>query len=130
MNSTTLKSIIGILLASVVGVGVAWAGGQGSETVLGIPIFWLAVGGAYLIQWLVFILAFILKTEKFYDLTGSLTYITLTTASVLLIPQIDKRAALILVLVVVWATRLGTFLFNRVHAADSLYGQIRQRDIR
>ena len=114
MNASTLKSLAGVLLAVVVGVGVAWAGGRGGETVLGIPIFWIVVGGAYLVQWLAFIIAFIQKTEKFYDLTGSLTYITLTTLTVLLIPQIDHRAVLLLVLVVVWAARLGTFLFTRV----------------
>lgn len=32
----------------------------------------------------------------------------------MLIPQIDRRAVLLLVVVVIWATRLGTFLFGRV----------------
>lgn len=127
MNKSTIKSLIGVLLATAVGLGVAWAGGQSSETVLGIPIFWIVVGGAYLIQWLAFILAFIQKTEKFYDLTGSLTYITLTTLTVLLIPQINGRAVLLLVLVVVWAARLGTFLFNRVLKAgkDDRFDEIK-----
>ena len=127
MNGSTIKSLIGVLLAVAVGVGVALAGGQGSETVLGVPIFWLAVGGAYLFQWVAFIIAFSLKTEKFYDLTGSLTYISLTTAAVLLIPSIDDRAALLLVLVVVWAARLGTFLFNRILKAgkDDRFDEIK-----
>jgi steroid 5-alpha reductase family enzyme len=127
MNASTLKSLAGALLAAVVGVGVAWAGGRGGETVLGIPIFWIVVGGAYLVQWLAFIIAFIQKTEKFYDLTGSLTYITLTTLTVLLIPQIDHRAVLLLVLVVVWAARLGTFLFTRVLKAgkDDRFDEIK-----
>jgi len=114
MDSAIIKNIIGILLALGVGVGVALAGGQGGAEVLGIPIIWLAVGGAYLIQWIAFIIAFAQKSEKFYDLTGSLTYITITTTAVLLIPEIDDRAVLLLVLVVVWAARLGTFLFNRI----------------
>lgn len=123
----TIKNLVGVLLAAAVGVGMAWAGGQNGEMVTGVPIFWLAVGGAYLVQWLVFILAFIFKTEKFYDLTGSLTYITLTTVAVLLAPQIDDRSALLLVLVVVWAARLGTFLFNRVLKAgkDDRFDEIK-----
>ena len=109
-----MANIIGIILAIAVGVGVAFAGNQDSAQVLGLPIFMLIIIGAYLIQWIVFIIAYIQKSEKYFDLTGSLTYITLTTLAVLLIPNIDRRAALLLVMVIVWATRLGTFLFSRV----------------
>jgi len=113
MNKT-FGNIIGMILAIAAGVGMAFAGGQGSIQVLGVPLFMLIVGGAYLIQWIAFIFAYFQKSERFYDLTGSLTYITLATAAVLLIPNIDRRAVLLLVLVGVWATRLGTFLFERV----------------
>ena len=114
MNKKDFTSLIATLIATAVGVGVAWAGGQNGAEILGVPIFWLAIGTAYLIQWIVFIFAYLKKSERFYDLTGSLTYLTITTASVLLIPEIDDRAVLLLVLVVIWATRLGTFLFGRV----------------
>jgi steroid 5-alpha reductase family enzyme len=113
MNKT-IANIIGIILAIAVGVGVALAGSQGSVQVGGLPLFMLIVAGAYLVQWIVFIFAFLQKSERFFDLTGSLTYITLATTAVLLIPRIDRRAILLLVVVVVWATRLGTFLFGRV----------------
>ena len=113
MNKS-IGNMIGIILAIAVGVGVAFAGSQGGVQVLGAPLFMLLIIGAYLIQWIVFIFAFIQKSERFFDLTGSLTYISLATAAVLLIPTIDRRAVLLLVLVVIWATRLGTFLFGRV----------------
>jgi steroid 5-alpha reductase family enzyme len=113
MNKS-IGNIIGIILAIAVGVGIAFAGGQGSVQVLGLPLFMLLIIAAYLIQWVVFIFAYIQKSERFFDLTGSLTYITLAAAAVLLIPNIDRRAVLLLVVVVVWATRLGTFLFARV----------------
>lgn len=114
MNGSTFKSLIGILVAVLIGGAIAVAGSQESTEVFSIPIFMLAVGGAFLVQWIVFIIAFLKKSEKFFDLTGSLTYISITTMAVLLIPTIDKRSVLLLVLVVVWATRLGTFLFARV----------------
>jgi len=113
MNKT-IGNIIGIILAIAVGVGIAIAGSQGSVQVLGLPLFMLLVIGAYLIQWIVFIFAYLSKSERFFDLTGSLTYISLATAAVLLVPNIDRRAVLLLVVVVIWATRLGTFLFGRV----------------
>jgi steroid 5-alpha reductase family enzyme len=110
----SLANIIGIILAVAVGVGIAFAGGQGSVQVGGLPLFMLLILAAYLVQWVVFVFAYLQKSERFFDLTGSLTYISLATAAVLLIPNIDRRAALLLVLVVIWATRLGTFLFGRV----------------
>jgi steroid 5-alpha reductase family enzyme len=113
MNKS-IGNIIGIIVAVAVGVGVAFAGGQGSVALFGVPLFMLIIASAYLIQWIVFVFAYIQKSEKFFDLTGSLTYTVLATSAVLLIPKIDQRAVLLLVLVVIWATRLGTFLFGRV----------------
>jgi steroid 5-alpha reductase family enzyme len=115
MNGSAVKSIIGVLIAVLLAGGIALAGSQGGYEVFSIPILFLAVGGAFLIQWVAFIIAYLRKSERFYDLTGSLTYITLTTLSVLAIPEIDDRAVLLMTLVMVWATRLGTFLFTRVY---------------
>ena len=127
MEKSNIKNFIGVILAAFVGVGVGIAGNQGSVQIWGLPGFLLAVIGAYLIQWIAFIIAYRLKTEKFYDLTGSITYISITTFLVLSIPQIDDRAALLLVLVVVWAARLGTFLFTRVikEGSDSRFDEIK-----
>jgi steroid 5-alpha reductase family enzyme len=108
-------------------LGVGFAGSQGSEKIWGLPIFLIAVGMAYIIQWIAFFIAYQLKTEKFYDLTGSLTYISITTFTLFAVPEISHRAVLLLVLVVVWATRLGTFLFNRVikEGQDSRFEEIK-----
>jgi len=114
MKNTTQTSFIGIILAIALGTGLAIAGSQSSAAVSGIPIFALMIGIAFAIQWLVFIIAYVLKSEKFFDLTGSLTYITVMTSAILLSPSADNRSLVLLVLVLMWATRLGTFLFNRV----------------
>jgi len=111
-----------IIFPSLVLIGylVALAGSQGGATLGGVPIFMLAVGLAFLIQWLVFIPAYIFQTEKFFDLTGSLTYITVTGVAVCYarysVP-LDTRTVLLAVLVIVWALRLGTFLFSRIRKA-------------
>ncbi len=125
MNS--VKSIIGTILAVLLGVGIGISVSQGGTTLWGIPSFLLAVIGVYLIQWIAFFIAFRLKTEKFYDLIGSITYISISTLLVLSLPQIDNRAVLLLVLVIVWAARLGTFLFTRVikEGSDSRFEAIK-----
>jgi steroid 5-alpha reductase family enzyme len=81
------------------------------------PLFAGLVGLAFLIQWIVFIPSYVRQTEHFFDLTGSATYITVTVLAVVLSPVIDGRSLLLLALVVVWALRLGSFLFRRVHKA-------------
>ena len=76
------------------------AGSQGGASVLGIPLFAFSVGLAFVIQWLVFIPAYILQSEKFFDLTGSITYISVTILAVLLGPVVDGRSILLMALVV------------------------------
>ncbi len=117
MKKADRNALLAVLISILVGAGVAWAGSQNGGTVGGIPIFALAVGMAFAIQWLVFIPSYLLRTESFYDLTGSITYISVTLVAVLLSPEIDGRSILLLGLVVIWAARLGTFLFRRIRKA-------------
>ena len=85
------------------------------------------VGLAFLIQWLVFIPAYLRQTEKFFDLTGSLTYITLITLALILSKAFDGRSILLFSLVIIWATRLGVFLSRRVKKAgkDDRFDEIK-----
>lgn len=110
-------SLAVILVVVAIGALVAIAGSQGGATIGGLPAFALAVGAAFVIQWLVYIHAWAKRTEKYFDLTGSLTYITITVLLVVLTPGLDARAYLLAALVVVWAARLGTFLFRRISRA-------------
>ena len=117
MEKEDRTALVAVPLVILIGAGVAWAGSQGGGRVAGIPIFALCVGLAFLIQWLGFIAAYLLKTEKFFDLTGSVTYISVTILAVLLSPTVDDRSALLMAPVLIWATRLGTFLFGRIMQA-------------
>jgi steroid 5-alpha reductase family enzyme len=117
MKKTDRNALIAFPTVILIGLGIAWAGSQGGASVLGIPIFAFSVGLAFAVQWLAFILAYLLQTESFFDLTGSLTYISVTAMAVLLSPVVDGRSILLLALVVIWATRLGTFLFRRIRKA-------------
>ena len=120
------------LAAVTIGALIAWAGSQGGVSIGGVPVFALAVGLAFLVQWLVFIPSYVAKTERYYDLTGSLTYISVTVLAVLLSGATDVRSLLLLVLVLVWAVRLGTFLFRRVRRAgkDDRFDEIKRSFLR
>jgi len=132
MKKTERNALIAFPIVILIGLGIAWAGSQGGASALGIPIFALAVGLAFAIQWLVFIPAYLRQDESFFDLTGSLTYISVTTIAVLLSPVVDGRSILLLALVLIWAGRLGTFLFRRVRKAgkDTRFDEIKPSFIR
>ena len=72
------------------------------------------------VQWIVFIHAGGFfgneRTEKYYDLTGSLTFIsTLALSLFLLNGKITTRHIILSTFVAVWSARLGLFLFTRIH---------------
>lgn len=117
MKKTDRSSLVIFPILVLIGFLVALAGSQGGASVAGIPVFGLSVGLAFLIQWLVFIPAYWFQTEKFFDLTGGLTYISVTILAVLASPVVGGRSLLLASLVVIWAIRLGTFLFRRIQKA-------------
>ena len=72
----------------------------------------------FVIQWIAYIPAFIFKTEKFYDLTGSLTYISailFALYSTNTFQSFNFGGLIIGAAIIIWAIRLGSFLFNRIH---------------
>jgi len=132
MKKSDRNALIALPLVILIGAGVAYTGSQGGMSVRGVPLFALAVGLAFLIQWVVFIPAYLLQSEKFFDLTGSVTYITVTTLTVLLSPVVDDRSVLLMALVLIWAARLGTFLFTRIlkEGKDARFDDIKPSFIR
>ena len=71
----------------------------------------------FCIQWVSFIPAFIFQTEKFYDLTGSITYLTAVFYTLHVTGSNNLSDLIIVACVAVWAIRLGSFLFMRIHKA-------------
>jgi steroid 5-alpha reductase family enzyme len=119
MDKEAQRAFIALPIVLIVAFGLAVAGSQGGSVVFGFPLFAMCIALAFIIQWVAFIPAFINQTETFYDLTGSITYITVITVAVLLSPAVDARSYLLLTIVVVWAIRLGSFLFRRIRATGS-----------
>lgn len=132
MSKPDRSALFAIPVIVLIGLGVALAGGQGGATAYGIPIFWLAVGLAFAIQWVAFVPAYLIATEKFFDLIGSVTYLSVAAMAVLLAPTVDGRALLLWALASIWAARLGFFLFRRVHRAgkDGRFDEIKTSFLR
>ena len=118
MNDT-LKEYVTITVAVCISVLVALASAQGSLISGEYPVLFICLFIAFIIQWIVFLPSFYFSTERFYDLTGSITYmIVIVTAlyhkSEFIGSRSDLRSLLIAGFVIIWALRLGSFLFLRV----------------
>jgi steroid 5-alpha reductase family enzyme len=128
MKKEDRGSIIGVVVVVLIGAGLALAGSQGGHTVAGLPVYALCIAVAFLIQWIAFVPAWFNRTEKFYDLTGGITYITVTALALLLTPDADARSLLLAGIVIVWSVRLASFLFLRIRAAgeDRRFREIKE----
>jgi len=131
MKKSDRTALVALPIVIVLGYLVALAGSQGGATVAEHPIFALSVGLAFLIQWLAFIPAYLLQTEKFFDLTGGITYVIIVIVTQYF-SGIDARSMLLSTLVMVWAVRLGSFLFRRIQKAgkDVRFDEIKPSFIR
>jgi len=80
------------------------------------------------INWVAFVPSFAKRTEHYYDLVGSVTYLSTTLLALVLASPAGARGWLLTGLIVIWAGRLGTFLFQRVKAAgkDGRFDAIKQ----
>lgn len=127
MDRSVLIALISLPFTLLIAFALAWAGSQGSAAAFGWPLFALGVGASMLIQWLAFIPAWLLRTEKFYDLVGSLSFLMITLLALAWSPDPDSRTFLLAGLVSIWAVRLGSFLFYRIlHAgSDARFDEIK-----
>ena len=128
MDNSARRAMIAVPIVVLIGAGLAWAGSQGGRVSGGLPLYALCVGLAFLVNWIAFLPSFARRTEKFYDLTGGITYLSVIIFSLLLSNAADGRAFLLSGLVAIWAIRLSSFLFNRIRAAgeDRRFREIKQ----
>jgi steroid 5-alpha reductase family enzyme len=119
MNKAESQSLIATPVIVALGAGIAWAGSQGGATVGALPIFALCGILSFGLNWLVFVHAYLAQTERYFDLTGSITYVSVVAVALALTPELDPRSLLLGAMVIVWAARLGRFLFARIRRDGS-----------
>lgn len=109
-----MKKIVNLLISLVVFlIAISIANATGNSLVVE------AVLIAFIIQWAAFIPAYAFQTEKFYDLTGTLTYLTVTWYTLYMSSEkftnLNGASIAIVLFISLWAIRLGSFLFSRIH---------------
>ena len=85
---------------------------------------------SFIIHWLLFIPAYVFKTEKFYDLTGTISYISIVLYVLLSSTDgiINYGNIIVSCLIIMWTLRLGAFLYTRIKKAgeDKRFREIKK----
>jgi len=109
-----IKNIFAIT-AFLICIGLINTAGQNIEIeIRGMNAFTFILIIAVLLQVFFFLPSFLMKTEKYYDLVGSLTYITTISLAYFSVENKTMIDTIIYFYVMVWASRLGIYLFRRV----------------
>ena len=112
MNTKT--AAISIIISLVIALSLINAGSQGSIIVNELPLFAICAPIGFLLHWTFFIPSYALKTDHYFDLIGSSSYIATVITAAMLVPSLDMRGMIISGMIIIWAIRLGLFLFTRI----------------
>ena len=112
------KDIFNVLIILTLSIVFAFFANPKLIDIQNIPIFILIMSSIYFIHWIVFLPSFIIRSEKYFDITGTFAYLfslslifyfLITTQNV-----IKLRSLTIFMLISIWSIRLGYFLFSRI----------------
>ena len=109
---------LGILLFIVITLSLGYASAYQTTAIFGVlPIYWV-FATSYLIHFIAFIPSFCCHTEKYFDLSGMVAYLSAIAVALLLIYLRDSCLSLhtlsLSIMVCLWSIRLGVFLFKRI----------------
>ncbi len=101
---------------------------QNSVSYGSLSLFLLCTIIIFILQWIVFIPSYLFSTEHFFDLTGAVTFIAVSILAFLINDFNNLRQWVVLILILIWALRLGSFLFLRIKKAgeDSRFTTIKK----
>lgn len=114
------------VVASIIGL-LAWAGSYQGQEIGRLRLFALAAGAALILQWVAFIPSLLASTEKYYDLMGGVTFVSLTAFLLILTPSVSSIGWFCGLMVIAWSLRLASFLFARVKkSSDKRFDDIKK----
>lgn len=121
--------VIGIL-SNAIGISILFGVGYAVDL---LPLSVVALA----MNWGVFVVhAMPNNSEKFFDATGSLTYVTLIVSSVALVVSsgsgLDTRKMVEAGMVLIWCIRLGSYLLARImkDGKDSRFDEMKKNNLR
>ena len=124
--------LVVILVCLLIPSSIAYFISDNSLILNGIPLIYYCISISFLIHWIAFIPSFLNKTEKFYDFTGMIAYLSVIGFALYqknkILGSIDFDSALLGILISIWTLRLGIFLFYRVFKVgeDDRFKEVKQ----
>lgn len=112
-----MKATMAYLAVLALGLALGWIIGANGPTLGGLPVTFICAIFAYLINWAVFVPSWAAHSERFYDLTGAATYLSLVMCALALTGSLTIPGTIISGMVAVWCLRLGIMLFRRISQA-------------
>lgn len=128
MSKEDIKALLLLPVVLLIGLGFVVVIGSETWTEIDMTPAIYPVSLAFILQWIAFIPAYLKRTERFYDLVGGMSFIFVVWLCLLLAPVKGLRSMVLFSMVVLWAGRLGIFLFIRIQRSgkDSRFDAIKQ----
>lgn len=112
-----MKNLAIAVLAVALGLGLGLGATSGTRMWAGIGLVAWQVLASFVVQWIGYLHSWTAGTERYFDLIGSCTYVFVTLLGLASGSYRSAASWLLALLVVIWAVRLGTFLFLRIRRA-------------
>lgn len=117
--TSSYKHLISFLIILLVIIFLTYILSIDTLSINEIPIVYLFTSSILILNSTFFLHSYIYKTDIFFDLVGSLSFLSIGVISLLLIPNIDANQILVFFLLLFWSLRLGPFLFIRRLGANN-----------
>tara|TARA_B100001029_G_C15055821_1_gene454311 strand:+ start:44 stop:1435 length:1392 start_codon:yes stop_codon:yes gene_type:complete len=119
LNKNTTKDFITLIITVLIATIISIFSSINTLVFGGIPILLIFVIISFSVHWLIFIPSYIYKTEKYFDITGTITYVIIFGCTYFLTTKLSQgpmhiRSLITLIFITIWAIRLGIFLLIRV----------------
>ena len=109
-----LRALTILIICLAIAGSIVESAISASTVIFDMPSILVCAVIAFLVQWIIFVPSYLKQSEKFYDLAGSLSFIAVSLIALAASEQIGIYQIIITAMVVIWASRLGTFLFFRI----------------
>lgn len=127
MNKNAKYAALVLVTCALISFGLVAATASSNMKFMGCPALLICAIVAFGVQWVAFVPAYLKQTEKFYDISGSGTFLLVTAVALYLVnpPSIYQWA--LGFMVIIWALRLGSFLYTRIHqdGTDDRFDEIK-----
>ena len=111
--STSIKHAFSTLTVLIVIFVLTYILSLDSILINDVPIVYVFILTILFLNSLFFIHSYFFKTDIFFDLIGSISFISIGIISLIFIPDVDGNQILVFFLLIFWALRLGPYLFIR-----------------